>query len=404
MSFVLGLLLFAPPPASQTVGVAWHEQATVDVGAQQRLVEAAVDELGLPPEAVVRGAVREARRRRAYRISRNEAERLSDLQARLDLAAARFRAGAFDAAADDGALLLERLEDSAALPGISRLAWQVHLLLARIAMVGGDLAAAEVELQLAAALDPTARLSTRRVPPDVAAAYETQRRELLARRDEWQGFEFSADVGGAQVEIDGVVGLRPVPPGQHYVVLRWPGAAPRGVVATVGAPLDVERPPIDVPADLPVDRASAQRICDELELDELVVARVRRRRVGVQTFVCGRGFGPVWYSVGTADGEASWEGLRDAGVLVPAAGNQGRLRSVLLDAAPWPKPPAPPILDRPTISDGGDGEVAKKPWFRRAWVWVLIGSVVVAGVTTGVVLGTQSPTRSVVVDGDEFLQ
>ena len=46
----------------------------------------------------------------------------------------------------------------------------------------------------------------------------------------------------------------------------------------------------------------------------------------------------------------------------------------------------------------------KKPWFKRAWVWVLVGGLVAGGVTTGVVLGTQGQGGGVGVDADDFLR
>jgi hypothetical protein len=55
-----------------------------------------------------------------------------------------------------------------------------------------------------------------------------------------------------------------------------------------------------------------------------------------------------------------------------------------------------------TVEGGGKkaavDDTPKKPWYRRAWVWVLIGGVVVAGVTTGAVLGTREPDRRIVAN------
>jgi len=50
-----------------------------------------------------------------------------------------------------------------------------------------------------------------------------------------------------------------------------------------------------------------------------------------------------------------------------------------------------------------DTGAAPRPWWRRAWVWGLIGGVVVGGVVTGAVLGTRDAPQGYVVDGDSFL-
>jgi hypothetical protein len=46
--------------------------------------------------------------------------------------------------------------------------------------------------------------------------------------------------------------------------------------------------------------------------------------------------------------------------------------------------------------------VDRKPWFRRAWIWSLVGVAVVGLVTTGVVLGTRDQGRRVAVDVPSF--
>lgn len=42
---------------------------------------------------------------------------------------------------------------------------------------------------------------------------------------------------------------------------------------------------------------------------------------------------------------------------------------------------------------------ASKPIYKRWWFWTIVGGVVAAGVVTGVVVGTSSPTRAVVPTG-----
>jgi hypothetical protein len=263
----------------------------------------------------------------------------------------------------------------------------------------GDTAGAEAALRRAVALDPEADLSTRRVPPDLAERYEVERAAIIAGRDAWVRPELGIDVRGAQVELDGRIGMRPLPAGEHFVVVRWPGTPPAAGIIGGKAPLQLTRMPTRIGSRLPVRAREAQRVCEELELQQLVLARVRAGRLGLQTYRCGQGYGEVWYSEERADDERTWGGVGIAMALdVPRRAFRGK-RSPLLDRAPWPES-TPPL-----VATNRNGEVdtpvepkPKKPWYRRAWIWVLVGGVVVAGVTTGAVLGTRQPDREIVAN------
>ena len=378
----------------------------MDVAAQQRLAREVGDALGVPPEQVLEDAIVLARRLEAHRIPRDAAREISDLQARVDLAVAQFRAGDLPAASAQADVVLDRLRLRPGLPMASAMAWRLQVLRGRIAWTRADDAATEASWRAAIAVDPQAQLSGREVPPDVIASYEAVRARVLAERSAWATPRFEGvSLEGAEVEIDGIGGLRPVPPGEHFVVVHWPGAAPAAAVFD-GRPIAMEEPEVVVPADLPRTRAAAQRVCERLDLDVLVMARIRGGRLGVQAYACGGDFSEAWYSEDPVAYDDALAGLSTADW---DPGGFARNRGVLLDPAPWPKPepelamgPEPFVGPAPRPA-GPDGGPAPKPWFKRAWIWVVAGTLVAGAITTGVVLGTRDPASSVVVT-DEFLQ
>jgi hypothetical protein len=186
--------------------------------------------------------------------------------------------------------------------------------------------------------------------------------------------------------------MRPVPPGDHIVVVRRPGAQP--AAAIVATSWNVPLPQVVLGPGLPRNRNAAERMCDALELQRIVLARRRGDRIGVQGYECGEGYGPPWFGdVPTlAQGAAAGLGV---GVVAGFDGDVAAIAS----ARPWPKP-AVAAATKP----GADAPPPKKPWFRRAWVWSLIGGLVVAGVVTGAVVGTRRADGGVAVDSDSFLR
>ena len=370
---------------------------------QPRLRATVAEALGVLERDLIIDAVREAQRVEAYRLEPVDAREISDLQARVDLAVAQFRAGDLRAATTQSALVLDRLRQSPHLPGASSMAWQLHVLQGRIAWTNADDAATEAAWAAAVAVDPTATLSSREVPPDVIASYEQTRTSIIAGRERWATPVLEGSLLGAQVEIDGVAGMRDVPPGEHFVVVRWPGAAAQA--AAVGTvPMVITAPEVVVPDDLPTTRVQADSICDRLGLDVLVLARMREGRLGLQAYDCGGSFSAPWYSPGPAEAQAGWAVL----VEEPwAPGTFAEPRSVLLDDAPWPEPEPEPAS---RVEDAAPGPVdpaapspVARPWYRRPWIWVVAGVVVGGAVATGVGLGLREPTSSVVVT-DEFLR
>lgn len=394
---VVAVLAFVAPPSGEgRVGIAWHAQATVDAATRQRLADEVARELGLEPELVIDDAVRLAQRVVAYTVSRDDAHDVADVAGRLEAATALFRGGELDLARQQASAVLDQLRRAPHLPGAAGLAWQAHVLLARIEWTAGDTAEAQAALRRAAVLDPEADLSTRRVPPDVVELYDTERAAILDARASWARPALDVDLRGAQVEIDGRIGMRPLPPGEHFVVVRWLGSPPAAGVVSGKGPLQLQRPPRRIASGLPVQARDAERVCDELRLEQLVLARVRDGRLGLHAYRCDHGYGDVWYADEGASEAATWSGVEAAlDLAAPDRAFRAR-RSPLLDRKPWPVTTPPKVASgRGEGTDGTADTTTKKPWYRRAWVWVLIGSVVVAGVTTGAVLGTREPDRQV---------
>ncbi len=403
---LVAALRVAPSPATgpvvepgdaaggEAIGVVWHDQATVDVAIQQRLVDELVQRVG-PRRRVVGDASTLSRARVTLELPRSRVDVAAGWSALLDEAIAAYRAGQLPAARVAVSGVLEAVRADPVVPGAAALAWRAHVLRAQLSWAEGDAVGLEQAIVAAVALDPEAKPSTRQVPPPVVEAYLRQREAVVARAARWPSLPVSgpSEVPFA-VEIDGVPGQRPVPPGEHLVVVRRPGRSAVGAVVHTATPWAI---PDDAPLlrpGLPPDRDAAERICESAELRWLVLARLRDDRLGLQRYACGEGFGAAWYEA--RDG---WEPGIDL-VLAPRDGAQGSM-PVLHLPEPWPAMPPPPRL-RPGMlasSSGYDGEGR----LRRALPWLLIGGAIAGAVTLGVVFGRE-PNPSVAIDGNGFLR
>jgi hypothetical protein len=305
----------------------------------------------------------------------------------------RFRVGEFDAADAEAELVIDGIRQNPVLPGAASLLWRAHLLRARVAWNRADQERVEAALRAAVAVDPAARLSTRRVPPDFAALYERISREV--RGTSWT----TPDLGDLDeedlVEIDGQPGLRAVAPGEHVLVVRRPGRAPVGTLFVAGSPIRIPESPEVISSGFPSSVEKAEELCDQLGLTDLVLARQRDDRLGLELYHCGQGYSEAWF--GFAD-ETAADGLP---VVIDAPIADAQF-SVLPSDDPWPAPAVEPLPIEGPIDDGP--KVAKKPWYKRAWIWVVVGGVVVAGVTTGAVLGTRPPDQVYRVNSPDFLR
>ncbi|MCX4244646.1 hypothetical protein [Paraliomyxa miuraensis] len=377
----------------ETIGVVWHDQATVAPALQQRLVDELAMRAGLPRQAVIEDASALARARVTLSLPRASLEKVAGWRSMLDEASAAYREGQLPAArsAVDG--LLETVLAAPTVPGAATLAWQAHVLRAQLSWAEGDAEGFERALAAAVALDPETTPSTRQVPPPVVEAYARQQAAVLAEASRWPSLQIS---GGSQgplaVEIDGVPGRRPVPPGDHLVVVRRPGHAPVGAVVSTDAPWVVPEDASVLDPGLPTDREMAERLCDFSGADWLLLARLRDDRLGVQRYACGQGFGAAWYE--ERDG---WT----PGIDHVLATGGFEATAVLHDDEPWPAVAPPPRARSIVLSSSSF--VSPRDRLRRAVPWLLIGGVIAGAVTVGVVVGGE-PRPDLSIDGKGFLR
>jgi hypothetical protein len=391
-SWLFVVLALAPEPSAANVGVVWYDEATVAPAAKQRLV-AGLRARSALPIAVIPDALERARRVVAEEIPRAVVERQIARTRALDDAEAAYRAGRLAGALGTALHVQTDLRAEPIAPGTAHLLARSHLLVAQIHWTEGDATASDAALSAAIVLDPSGHASPRRLPPELVERHAAlQKRVLEDRSRTWIELGVFVHDEGAEIEIDGIVGARPVPPGEHVVVVRRPGALP--VAAIVATSWNVPLPQVELGPGLPRNRGAAERMCDALDLQRIVLARKRGERFGVQGYECGAGYGPPWFGdePKIAEGAASALGI---GVV---AGFDADVVAIA-SARPWPKP-----AEVTTTTPGKVDTPPKKPWYKRAWIWTIIGGVVVAGVVTGAVLGTRAQDGGVGVDADSFLR
>jgi hypothetical protein len=386
-SSALAVALLVAPATGRDTGVIWAGAPFHDP-----LRGALLDELqrsAASGSAVVDDADEAARAAIAHEVPRADVDRQRSRVVLLETAESAYRGGDPKAALAGTKEVLVGVRADPTTPGAVAVMIRAHLLLAQIAWTEGDAAGVDEALRAALVLDPTARASTRRLPPDLVARHESLRAEMLATQATWTVPDVEVD-DGAVLEIDGRSGRRAVPPGEHLVVVRRPGAAPVG--AWLDGPWTAPEPAIVLASGLPPSAATAERICTTLELERLVLVRRRDARVGVQEYRCGSGYGIAAYGdvdalAGVLARASTTDVDRDAALAAAA----------LPDDRRWPVPEVvrpPPDIDRAT---------PPKPWWKRGWVWGVVATVVVGGVVTGAVLGTRDPAAGYLVDGDSFL-
>lgn len=393
MTIVMG------PAPSQPSAIAVHWQLRSDQGPPDDSLRVSVREQvaardGRPVAAVQDRALARARVAVAYELPAALGERHRLLRRELDDADAAYREGRFEHARATLTQVLEQLHEAPELPGAAASAREAQLLTAKLAWADGQLELAELALTAALRIDPEAQLSVREAAPELVASYYAIQTTLLAGREqEWIVPQLSdSSDSEVSVEIDGVPGLRAVPPGSHFLVVRRDGhegvAAWRSVDQPWALPAARERI-----SDAPVLTVETiEAVCEALALEVLLLAERRDRQLGLQAHRCGVGFGPRW----TGPREALADGIRVAldGPFADAA-------SSLADE--WPGT----LIEEAPLGPEPIDDVPPRPWYRRGWIWGTSAGAVVAiagGVAAGVLLGAREPPPSTLdIDAGKFI-
>lgn len=397
--FLLLAVLVGPPPPP-AVAVQWRDGAQQGDDDLRRAVrEAVAAHDDRPPNSVFDRALERAR----VAVSREVPIELRALgvgvRTNLDRADDAYREGRFDDALVELTAAITSLQKHPALPGAAASAREAHLLAAKIAWARADRPAAESALGDALRLDPEAQLSVREAAPELVARYlELQAQLLEARETTWilptirlatpaqAGTEGPrVDEPIVEIEIDAVMGLRPVPPGSHFIVVYRDGYEPVAAWHDVASTWELA-PAKPRLADDP-DHTMAQ-VCEVLGLDVLILAERRDALVGLQALRCGVGLGPMW--------SGAPEQL-ELGVAHVLAGPFDGYSLTLMGDWPIVVPASftPVNLDPP------------RPWFRRGWIWGTSAGVtaaIVGGVITGVLLANQEPPAAMLdIDSNDFI-
>lgn len=405
LSTLLALALVGPPPSEAepapitgAIAIEWiGEEPDGDLRVELREQLAGLD--GRPLALVQDRALARARVAVSRELPREIVDVHARLRSELDAADQAFRAGDFADAEQALAGVLASLAQHPELPGAASMAREAHLLDAMLAWSAGRRDAAAQALALVLVLDPEAMLSTRRAPPELVEAYRVDQAALVAAREAtWieprvviAGDDADALVRELELEIDGVPGSRPVPPGRHFLVAQLPGRSPIAALHEVGEVWTIDPPAERIAAHEPDTQAQAQLLCEVLGLELLVLALQRDDRIGVQAHRCGQGFGV-----------RSIAAREQLGALLSGAlvGEFVGERATLTDA--WPLL-APPSVDPPPPRDTPP---PRKPWYRKGWVWgTSVGALALVGgaIATGVVLSATPSSPRIEIDADDFI-
>jgi len=368
-----------------SVGVVLRpSKATAGPVDEQRIEWVLSQSLGLSRERLVFDAVDRARLAIADVVPLVDVEIVVQAQRAVDVAWAWFREGRLTDVEASLAEIFAALRAHPGVPGVPQVARDAHLIAARSAWTRGDGAAADLALRHAIALDPDAGISTVRFPPDFVARYVDVRSQVLSERSTWSMPSIPFDPA-VEVEIDGHVLVGPVPNGEHFVVLRRLGAAPTATVWDRDHAITIEPPKETISMGPPASPGAAMAVCEVLRLGRLLIVEARAEQWGVQLFDCKDGFRRPWFwSL-----DEVTERLSNALERPTEAGTTTDLD------APWPTPEPKLAIANRDLREIAPEPDRPKPWYRRAWIWALVGTLIVAGAVTGIVLGTRASTRHV---------
>jgi hypothetical protein len=208
----------------------------------------------------------------------------------------------------------------------------------------------------------------------------------------------------AEVTLDGrVVDARAVldaDEGEHWLRVAVPGLLPFVTTMQVraGALLNIAVPASTVNADaqsLAAALAQAgspeqgRALARRLDVDALALVRVTSAGAGRLTLSLAHGSELLT--------RVAEPGLRSRSRAVHALLAEFIERSLVRPVAPLAdtaRSQPQPVLAAPTRADATPSQLGVKPWYRRAWVWTLVGVAVASGATATVLLVRRDSEQS----------
>ncbi|KIG18183.1 hypothetical protein DB30_01687 [Enhygromyxa salina] len=402
LALVVTIVMGPAPPQPSTIAVHWQvrpeRSEPPDDALRLSVRELVAARDARPVAAISDQALERARVAVSHELPAGVREHHRALRRDLDEADAAYREGRFEPARAALVRVNDLLMQTPELPGAAASAREAQLLAAKLAWADRQPELAEIALAEALRIDPEAQLSVREAAPELVARYHAIQAKMLAGRElEWIVPQLSDRAGSTLfVEIDGVPGLRPVPPGPHFMVVRRDGHESVAAWRSVGQAWELPDAPERISAKPELTIPTIEAVCEALELDVLLLAERREQQIGLQAHRCGVGFGPRW--VGRR------EALAD-GILVALDGSFTASSSSLADAWPDRIGATAPTPDPGSGADQAPG--SGRPWHRRGWVWGTGAGVAVAvagAVVAGVLLGGRKPRPgSLEIDANEFI-
>lgn len=309
----------------------------------------------------------------------------------------------------------------------------LHLYSGLSLLATGKTPQAAAEFRQAVAMDPELKLSSKKFPPDVLAAFERAKRELLSGRP--AEVQFVSRPPGASLFLDGKErGRTPIRslgvyPGGHFIRLTLAGHAPwtlnlpDGVAPSAVKALMMPEWSGQSPEDLIATAISTEapsesmlELLRELGLfyraDALLLTSLSREaeavHLGLRLFVAepesapparlfNLGSRPEAFDKKLKGIASTLKALRGVRPGAPRAGGTGPALASPAPADPFQPPPS--VVRKPTPDPGvrviaipapqppiPEPEDTSTPWYKSWWFWTLTG-VVVAGATVGALWG-----------------
>jgi hypothetical protein len=290
-------------------------------------------------------------------------------------------------------------EDHADVPGAAAWIAEVHSAIAITAAQAGLPAVAESALVRAATLDPERRLRAGEAAPELVARAAEIARSVSS--GPIGTFRVESVPAGARVFLDDEeVGATPIdlrgPIGTHVLRVEAAGHHPFGRVLDL---LEGQRDPYTVelsplPALVAARQLTAAVAASDVPAVPGALHDLREAGLSLEAWLVVVGNGEQDRALAlrcSSDGCGRPDRL-DGGATLPRAGPllaPALLARELALARGWLTEPVPVTIPEPP-----------RPWWRRWWVWTLIGVGVIAGATTTGVLVQPEPDQRVRFDVD----